>query len=496
MARPTGGGRDCGARLLNSAPLLAARAPLRVQELSRLRAVSTFWPVMAATGVAGAAFAVSWLRLAGYHSSAYDLAFFDQVVWNASQGHGLHSSFLAYPFLGQHFEPVLYLFVPLYRLHATPLWLLGAQSAALGGAIAPLAALARRWLGGGWRPAAACAAYVLQLGVARAAGFDFHTETLAVPFVFLALLGAARGDTALFVLAGLVPLLCKEDGALMTLGIAAIALLVHRRRAALLLGGVALAAGTVIVLGVLPGLRGGARGDLVARYAYLGDNTGAIVRHLVTEPQVWLGHLGSPPAGPALLVALVGVGLLPLLRPAALLACAPAALLPLLSADPYQAGLRLHYGVEATPLLLCAAMLGWQKAAALRRTSDAAARVALLGGALATWLALSPLPGGHGPDTVRLDHLGRASGVDALLTRIPAGDSVAASGDLLTHLAERPGIAEFPNRRPAQWIALDGDAEVSAQSLAGGYAAASATLGGRGYVRVASADGVTLWRRR
>jgi uncharacterized membrane protein len=451
---------------------------------------------MAATGVAGVAFAISWLRLATLHSSAYDLAFFDQVVWNASQGHDLHSSFLTYPFLGQHFEPVLYLFAPLYRLHATPLWLLGAQSAALGGAIVPLAALARRWLGGGWKPVAVCAAYVLQLGVARAAGFDFHTETLAVPFVFLALLGAARGDTWLFLLAGLVPLLCKEDGALVTLGIAALALLVHRRRSALLLGGIAVAAGAVVVLGLMPGLRGGASGDLVARYAYLGRSPGAILLHLVTEPQVWLGHLVSSPAGPALLVALAAVGFLPLLRPAALLACAPALLLPLLSGDPYQAGLRLQYGVEVTPLLLCAAMLGWRRAAALGSTLRVVAPAALLGGALATWLALSPLPDGHGPDAVHLDGLDRSAAVDALLARIPAGDSVAASGDLLTHLAERPVIAEFPNRRPAQWVALDGDAQVSTQSLAGGYSAAAATLGERGYVRVASAGGVTLWRHR
>lgn len=451
---------------------------------------------MAATGVAGAFFAVSWLRLATLHSSAYDLAFFDQVAWNASQGNGLHSSFLAYPFLGQHFEPILYAFVPLHRLHATPLWLLGAQSAALGGAVVPLAALARRWLGGGWKPAAVCAAYVLQIGVARAVGFDFHTETLAVPFVFLALLGAARGDTRLFLLAGLFPLLCKEDGALLTLGVAALALLVHRRRAALVLGGVAVAAGAAVVLGVMPGLRDGAGGDLVARYAYLGDSAGSILLHVVTEPQVWLGHVLSSPAGSALLVALAAVGFLPLLRPLALLACVPALLLPLLSDDPYQAGLRLHYGVEATPLLVCAAMLGWQRAAALGRSLDRVAPAALLGGALAAWVALSPLPGGHGPDAVRLDGLSRGAAVDALLARIPAGDSVAASGDLLTHIAERPTIAEFPNRRATQWVALDDSAQVSAQSLAAGYTAAAAMLGEDGYVRVASTDGVTLWRHR
>jgi uncharacterized membrane protein len=461
---------------------------------SRLAARSLFWPLLAATGASALFFAIAWLRFATYHSSAYDLAFFDQVVWNGARGDGLRSSLLSYPFLGQHFEPALNLFVPLYRLHATPLWLLGAEALALGGAVVPLWALARRWLGGGVRPLVVCAAYLLQVGIARALGFDFHTEALAVPFVFVALLGAARGDTLLLLLAGVAPMLCKEDGALVTLGIAVIALVVHRRRAALVLGGVAVAGGAVVVLGVMPAVRGGASGDLVARYAYLGDSAGGVLAHLVTLPGTWLGHLVSAPSGPALLMALAGVGFLPLLRPVALLASLPALLLPLLAADPYQGGLRLHYALQATPLLVCAAMLGWQRVQSSAHVPRFVPAVALLGGALATWLALSPLPGGHGPDAVHLDGLDRAPAVDALLARIPPGASVAATGDLLTHLAERPAIAEFPSRRRAQWVAIDRRAGVSAQSTAAGYVTAAAHLGEHGYVRVATVAGVELWR--
>lgn len=415
------------------------------------------------------------------------------MVWNAAHGRGMQSSFIAYPFLGQHFEPALWLLVPLYRLHATPLWLLGAQSLALGAAVVPLWALARRWLGGGGRPAIVCTAYLLQIGVARAAGFDFHTEALAVPFVFVALLGAARGDNATLLLAGVAPMLCKEDGALVTLGIAVLALLGHRHRwrAALVLGAIAFTYATLVVLVVMPHLRAGATGDLVARYAYLGDTPGAIVVHLVTEPGAWLSHLASSPAAPALLLALAAVGFLPLLRPTTLAGCLPALLLPLLAADPYQGALRLHYGLPPAALLVCAAMLGWQRVA--RRTRPLAPAF-LLAGAMATWLALSPLPGGHGPDAVRLDGLTRAHGIDTLLARIPADAPVAASGDLLTHLAERAVISELPALGTAGWIAVDGDAEVSAQSRDAGYARVVNAPSTRGWVRVATAGNVSLWR--
>jgi uncharacterized membrane protein len=443
-------------------------------------------------GVAAAALlAVATLRWATFHSAAYDLAFFDQVVWNASAGHGLRSSFVDYGFLGQHFEPALLLLVPLYRLHPSPLWLFGAQSLALGLAVVPLWALAREWLTTRRAALVAVLAYLLQVGLARAAGFDFHTEALAVPFVFLALLGAARGSTPLLLLAGAVPLLCKEDGALVTIGVGVLALAVHRRRAGLVLAGGGLAAGALVTLVLMPRLRGGAAGDLIDRYRYLGATPGAVVAHVVTSPQSWLGHLLSAPAGPALLLALAGAGLLPLLRPAALAACLPPLLLALLSADPFQSGLRLHYGLPAVPLLIAAALAGWRSP--IGRRLGAAAPVLLLGGAATTWALAAPLPWGPGPDRLDLGGLGRAAAATAALERIPSGAPVAASGSLLTHLAERPVVFELPSGVGVAWVAVDQGAPATAQSHAAGYDAAVASLAGRGYHRVAGGGAVAVW---
>ena len=444
-------------------------------------------------GAAAALLAVAAVRWLTFHSTTYDLAFFDQVVWNASQGHGLRSSFVDYGFLGQHFEPALLLFVPLYRLHATPLWLLAGQSLALGLAVVPLWALAREWVGGRGAALAACTAYLLSVGLARAAGFDFHTETLAVPFVFLALLGAAQSSGALLLLAGLAPLLCKEDGALVTVGIGLLALVVHRRRAGLVLAGGGVAAGALVALVLMPRLRDGAAGDLIDRYRYLGSTPGAVVEHLVVAPQSWLGHLLSAPAGPALLLALAGAGLLPLLRPAALAACLPVLLLALVSADPYQSALRLQYGLPAVPLLIAAALAGWRSRPG--RRLGRAVPALLVGGAAATWLVAAPLPWGPGPDRISLAGLERAAEVSRVLARIPSDAPVAATGSLLTHLAERTDVFELPAGVGVDWVAVDARAQLSAQSRAAGYDAVVASLPGRGYRRVADGGGVSVWRR-
>ena len=455
----------------------------------RRRGDATPWVLGGTAAVA--LFAIAAVRWSTFHSTTYDLAFFDQVVWNASAGHGLRSSFVAYSFFGQHFEPALLLFVPLYRAHATPLWLFAGQSLALGLAVVPLWALAREWVGGRGAAVAACTAYLLQVGVARAAGFDFHTETLAVPFVFLALLGAARGRTALLLAAGIVPLLCKEDGALVTLGIGLLAVALHRRRAGLVLAGAGVAAGALVTLVLMPRLRAGAPGDLIDRYRYLGATPGAVVEHLVTTPQSWLGHLLSTPSGPAMLLALAAVGLLPLLRPVALAACLPVLFLALVSADTYQSGLRLQYGLPAVPLLVAAALAGWRSRTG--RRLGRAAPALLVGGAAATWLVAAPLPWGPGPDRLDLGGLDHVAAADRALGRIPAGVPVAASGSLLTHLSERPEIWELPSGVGVTWVAVDSAAQVTGQSRTAGYWTAVGSLPGRGYRRVAEGGGVTVW---
>jgi uncharacterized membrane protein len=416
-------------------------------------------------------FAYEWWRWATLQSTAYDLAYFDQVVWNASQGHGFVSSFASYPFFGQHFSPALAALVPLYVVSPSPLWLLAAQSLALGAALAPVYKLAERLLGGRVAPLAG-AAYVLQLFILRAVNFDFHTEALAVPFVFWAVLAAVRDQRLVLLLAGLVPLLCKEDGALVSLGVGFLAWAVFKRRAGLVLMGVALIYGLVVMLVVMPFLRHGAPGDLFWRYGYLGQSAPAILTSLVTRPQLVIGHLLTPAPLGALTLILAGLGFLPLLRPLALAAALPALLLALLSTHVPQETLADHYGLQAGPLLFTAALLGWR-----RVRSPAIPGVALLVAAAFIALVWAPRPTLAGWD--------RAHDAATLAARIPPRDAVAASSQILPRLAHRSSISLFPNY-DASWVLIDrtqtGPAEITA-------------LRSHGYVEADVAGDYSLWRR-
>ena len=137
---------------------------------------------------------VGVLRHANYWSE-FDLAVFDQGVWQLSRGR-TYVSLIDRNIFADHFSPVLFLFAPLYRIVATPVWLIVAQSLALAATLIPMRRLADelrapRWL---------ATVLVIGSGPLLAAGvFDFHASTLAVPFVAVALLGGvARACCVVF----------------------------------------------------------------------------------------------------------------------------------------------------------------------------------------------------------------------------------------------------------------------------------------------------------
>src|SRR5260370_4486757 len=150
----------------------------------------------------------------------------------------------------------------------------------------------------------ACVAYIAQLFVLRAVGYDFHTEALAVPFVFLAVLGAARASHAgdgVLLLAGVAPMLCKEDGALVSLGLGFLAWAVMHRRAGLVLMATSAVYGLVLTVVIMPAIRGGQPGDLITRHTHLPSS---VPRRLL--PHLTLPHpLPSRPLRPGPLYALV-----------------------------------------------------------------------------------------------------------------------------------------------------------------------------------------------
>ncbi|MFH1469124.1 MAG: DUF2079 domain-containing protein [Pseudomonadota bacterium] len=178
---------------------------------------------------------------------AHDLAFFDQILFNAAQGRAWTSPLLLEPlgfFEMVHFHPVFAALLPLWMLRPEPSTLLLFNVAAVCFAAVPLAGLARDRSGSDWFGLAAAVAFLCWLPVQTAALADFRPVVFFIPGFLLLLRGAARPSRAMLVAGALLVASAREESGYL-LPLMALVLLVvpfgrRRRSDALILLGLGL----------------------------------------------------------------------------------------------------------------------------------------------------------------------------------------------------------------------------------------------------------------
>jgi uncharacterized membrane protein len=481
---------SAGTRAQPARPAAAERAHMA----RALAADRGLLAVTAAAGVASALFAgLAVARHRAYGSMAMDFAFFDQIVWNSSRGRIFETSFVPYNFVGQHVEPVLLLFVPLYWLRATPEWLLVVQALAAGGAAVALYLLARARLSRPWLAAVVAASFLLSPVLHGALAFDYHSEVLAPLLVFCGLALLVRGRERAGVALLLSTLLLKEDAALVLIGVALPLWFIGTRRAAVVCAVAGLAWVAIVVGLYMPWVRGG-ESDLEARYAHLGSGVSSILRAVVSEPVETARFAAGDNQRTAAVRQLVYQGGIPLLAPVALLAAAPIALLQFLSSHDAQQALRLHYGIQVLPLITFATVEGLRR---LERRSALGVRLAAITlgvGALVSMLLTSPYAPTGAYDASRYARPAHAASIERALAQIPDDAPVSAQSGLAAHVSHRERVWEFPVLLGAEYVVLDLDGRV-ARPYQDVYDAAVRALPSRGFRLVWSEASVRVYRR-
>ena len=458
--------------------------------------------VIAASVLAGLAYCWSSLSLhRSFHSNGWDLGLIDQVIWNSAHGRPFAYSFREMSYLGDHFQPFALVLSPVNWLFPGPEALLILQAVVLSAAAVPLFFAARRLAGS--PPAAGLAgAYLLSLGVARAVAFDFHVEAFAPLFAFLALLALTHEQKLAFVASCCLLLTLKEDSALLAVCLAWVAWFAFGwRRVAALTAAVSLTYGGLVTAVVIPHFRGPGLNPLRERYGYLGDSLPEIGLHAFSRAHLVAEQLIRPETAFAVALVLLAFAGLPLLVPRLLPPLVIIAGLPLLSQQPQQSNLDLHYLLVPTvgAAILAAIALrvvargecGWAQ-----RNVD----VRLFGGALvavaaALFLYKSPLPPGLAAEWDRFDIDRHAAVSQSFVDTIPADAVVSAQSPFVPHLAERRHIFEFPRVADAEFVLLDKYGPIPFDDYAAGYSACLGALKTMGFDLVREQEGISLWRR-
>jgi uncharacterized membrane protein len=320
--------------------------------------------------------AASVRHLSG-HSHFYDLGVMDNIVWQT-----LHGRLFFYPqyemsYFGDHFAPILFLFVPLYALWAHPVVLIGGQALALasGGLFVhriALLHLAPDRAGSSLEASQARRAtwaltvlYALHPSLLYVAMFDFHPVALMIPLSLAAYYCYITRTTLWLVVSLALLAACQEEAAITVAAFGLYILAFGRTTSERWIGAATSTAAALyfilVMKVIIPAFQphaATAGWTYVSRYAHLGGSMSEILRTLALHPLDAFLASFEPYKLATLAWLLLPLGLLPLLGWRALLVALPSLGYTYLSARPNQFVIQHQYFSPALGWLVIAAVQG------------------------------------------------------------------------------------------------------------------------------------------
>jgi len=242
-------------------------------------------------------------------AQAFDLGIFQQGVWLLANGYFPFVTVRGWHLFADHFSPILFAFVPFYRLHPHPFWLFLGQTLALALGSIPLYRLALRHTQSEKIAALIAVGYLLHPAIGTMLFFDFHPVLISIPFILWAIDALDENRPTLFLTACFLALLCREDIAVSVACLSLYGLLVRRRwwSGAMLFFSVVWFLFATKLMAILSGEEKTAYLSLYSRW---GDTPLQILVGIVTHPIGALkalifceGHFTQPGAYPMLLLS-------------------------------------------------------------------------------------------------------------------------------------------------------------------------------------------------
>jgi uncharacterized membrane protein len=456
----------------------------------------------------------SWARWASFEYRTFDLAYYVQAIWQLIHGR-LDVSVEHVPLLGNHVEPIILLFAPLFALFRHPMLFVVVQNAALA-CLGPIGYSIARRLGFDAKAALCLGAALL---FAPATGYialhEFHPEALAAPFILLMLRARLVRSLWQHWLWFVAVLACKENMALLLASYAGVHIILERKRPFReqlrwnLCPFLAAIAWFALCSFVITPMFNSGNIDYVTLYDRLGNSGGDIMRNAILRPQL-IGRalFESLTHGNLVWALLFPFLVLPLLRPHWLLMATPILLQHLLSWRSSEWTIYFHYAAPLLPLFWMAAVeaiapsevegaapsapISWRRRGVslpfswLPPAMLAACLVAQawLGPAAAIGTQIAGWPNGRA-DRERKN---------ALLQQIPASASVVAGLPYLSHLAMREKLyslhyilkglktlshASYEPPPPTDYVFIDYNDQATFDAAAGYYHPQMKTNDGR-----------------
>ncbi len=398
-----------------------------------------------------------------FHTHAFDLGIFDQVMYYAAQRGEMLFTVVHNPpesFWSVHFSPALYLLTPFYALYQDARTLLVLQSVLLGSGAVVLYLLTLHLTRRTLLALTLSVSYLLFAALHGVNTFHFHEVALAPLFLLLTLLFLETNRLPFFWLFLVLSLLIKEDVPLTGAAIGLYILAQKRYMLGFAVTAVCTAAFFVIVEVLIPhfgsgdyNLIAGRFGDVVAPGS---EGLVGVALTGLTNPLYVLTYiLGNPHKLAYLGYLFVPVLFLPLVAGRAWLVILPALATALLSSFRGQFDIGNQYPAVVIPLVFFLAAKGLGKVPRVHHVGLAAALFAssLLmnyqyGALPPAELLLTRRSVVHAPTPFQ-------GKLYAMLARIPPRASVAATGTFVPHLSARDTVQMLPHAKEVDMVLMD-----------------------------------------
>lgn len=397
-----------------------------------------------------------------FQTGAYDLAIFDNMMWNALHGRPFRSSVMYGDGPGisiaGHAEYSMLLFVPFYALAPGSEFLIWLQAGCMGLGAVTLYLFAKTRLSSGISVALAVA-YLFYAPMHGSQSYDFHWLTIVTPFLFLLMYGLARNRLLIIVPTTIFLWLLREDIAvgLVVLG-AFLALTGTQVRAGLLL-----AVSSALWFGInkfiiMPAFGTWFFADL---YSELGTPTekgyGSVVKTLLTNPIFVFQKLLTGPKLEYLLHILAPLALLPVRRLSLAALLIPGAFFTILTNWGATISIRYQYSAHFTAYVFFAIVILLSSFAQRPRqfASVFALFFCVICHSKAFGVILDPnsFTESSAAFTLSVEEQARARATQKLANLIPKDASVIATTRDTPHLSNREKIYAFGHSRiPADFL--------------------------------------------
>ncbi|GER84152.1 hypothetical protein KTAU_27880 [Thermogemmatispora aurantia] len=331
-----------------------------------------FWLALGLVVLAMLAYSVYFVIFVTSKQDAFatngeDLGIMDQAIWNTLHGALLHQTICnvltdtnCYGLEGInrfaiHYEPILFLIVPLYIFWADPKTLLILQVLVVATGALPAFWLARLRLRSDLAAVPFALLYLLYPAQQYAVDYDFHAVTLTLALLLFTLYFMYTQRNGWFLAFAILSLACKEEiaGVIALLGLWMV-IFQRRWRIGLIVFGLAVgwtAIGLLIVHYASPI----GHSLLASRWSEYGDSPVEVALNILLHPlQVIRQHVLEPQHRLYLQKLLAPAGYLPLLAPWVLVLASPTLALNLLSSSPNMYSGRYQYNAEIVPILIFA----------------------------------------------------------------------------------------------------------------------------------------------